>query len=65
MLREELTWRRGQQHLVIDLTFILQVISERVAFCGPEERWALTHDYILIRISLDIQGATDKQVERR
>ena len=62
--RGEVTWRRGPQNSVIDLVFASQAIRERIAFCGPEERWALPQDHIPIRISLDIQEAVDKQGKR-
>jgi hypothetical protein len=50
----EVTWRRGSQKFVIDLVFASQAICERTAFCGPEERWTLSQDYIPIRISFNI-----------
>jgi hypothetical protein len=61
----ETTWRRGPQNSVIDLTFASQAISERIIFCGPEERWALLQDHIPIRISFDIQQARDAHAGRR
>jgi len=61
----EVTWRRGPQSSVIDLTFASQALRERVAYCGPEERWALPQDHIPVRISLDLHQANDKQEKRR
>jgi hypothetical protein len=59
------TWRRGAQKSVIDLTFASQELRERVEFCGPEERWALPQDHIPIRIKLDVQQAPDAQKESK
>ena len=61
----EATWRRGRQETVINLVFASQAISQRIEFCGPEERWALPQDHIPIRISLDVREANDKGAGRR
>ena len=59
------TWRRGQQNTVIDLTFASYAISQRVAFCGPEERWALPQDHIPIRVSIDTEVNAGEQNAKR
>jgi hypothetical protein len=52
--RGEPTWRRGTRQSTIDLTFTSLVLTNRVVFCGPEERWAITQDHIPIRIHLSV-----------
>ena len=64
-LKGEATWRRGVRKSVIDLTFASQALSERVIFCGPEERWALSQDHIPIRIEFDIHASRETHRDRK
>jgi hypothetical protein len=51
--------------MVIDLTYVTQETRMRVEFCGPEARWALTSDYILIRITLSALRISDPNLRKR
>jgi len=61
----EITWRRGTQATVIDLTYATQETRMRVEFCGPEARWALTSDHIPIRITLSALRTSDPNPRKR
>lgn len=61
----EPTWERGAEATTIDLTFASQVISNRVAHCGTERRWALTPDHIPIKISLIANAYNSQPPSRR
>ena len=52
-LKEEPIWKRGQQESVIDLTFISPDLYRKVNFYSIIKEWALTKDYILIRIQIN------------
>ena len=54
--RGEPTWERGTRKAVIDLTFLSDRLQNRLIFCGPEPRWALTQDHIPIRVAFDLQA---------
>ena len=58
------TWKRGTQESTIDLTFIQEVLVRQLAFCGPENAWAITADHIPIWIVLDVAAPTQQTRQR-
>jgi len=60
----EPTWKRGIQESTIDLTFMQEALADRLAFCGPENAWALTADHIPIQIALDVAAPAQQTHQR-
>ena len=63
-LTGEPTWTRGTQKSTIDFTFIQEVLVGQLAFCGPENAWAITADHIPIQIVLDVAALMQQTCQR-
>ena len=56
--------KKPLQKGTIDLTFIQKVFVGQLAFCGPENTWAITTDHIPIWIVFNITTPTQQTCQR-